>query len=90
MNNGVVLKPEGYKESCICKKSEREIRIGMAQKLNHVSIKSESKIFGKDKSVLSLFKAKESAVNLVEDQTQNYGEDEGIDETPSDDNVDND
>lgn len=36
LNNGVIIKPEGYKESCICKRSEREMRIGAPPKLNNI------------------------------------------------------
>lgn len=36
MNEGVVIKPEGYKESCICKRTDRDMRIGMVPKLNKV------------------------------------------------------
>ena len=50
LNNGVILKPDGYKDSCICKKTERDLRIGLIPKLNKIQIKSEMKLFNKQKT----------------------------------------
>jgi len=47
LNDGVVLKPDGYKDTCICKRSERDLRIGLIPKLNKIPIKSEMKLFNK-------------------------------------------
>ena len=47
LNDGVVLKPDGYKDTCICKRSERDLRIGLIPKLNKIQIKSEMKLFNK-------------------------------------------
>ncbi|KAL4491378.1 hypothetical protein ABPG72_008034 [Tetrahymena utriculariae] len=85
MDEGVVIKPEGYKESCICMRAERDMRIGITPKLNKIQFKYNMKIFHKNVEVNSLFNMKEAELPVNPPTEENYD-----DEDEDDDDIDED